>query len=174
MMPSATAAPVFVRGYQPGCIGRIVELHGTYYSNHWGVGAEVETLAAVELSEFCQQYNPQRDLLLTAWIDDKLIGSIAIHSSNHAGYTARLRWFILDTAYQGQGVGRALLERSLKFCQEKSFRSVYLWTVEELPQSRHLYESVGFRVVERQTDARYGTSLVNLRMELDLTSTGLS
>ena len=24
------------RGYLPGAIGRIVELHGTYYAAHWG------------------------------------------------------------------------------------------------------------------------------------------
>ena len=170
-MPFATAAPIFVQGYQPGCIGRIVEFHGIYYSNHWGVGAEFETSIAIELSKFCEQYDPQRDLLLTAKVDDKLIGSIAIHSSDNFDGLARLRWFILDDAYRGQGIGRALLERSLRFCKEKSFRSVYLWTVEELPQSQHLYQSVGFRIVERQIDARYGTSLVNLRMELELIST---
>lgn len=169
-MPSATAAPLFYVGYHPGHIGRIVELHGTYYSKHWGVGAEFEMLMAVELCEFCEHYDPERDLLLTAHSDDKLIGAIAIHGSNHPEGTARLRWFILDEAYRGRGIGRALLERSLLFCRDAAFNHIYLWTVEELPQSRHLYESVGFRVIERIFDARYGKPMVNLKMEMQLKS----
>lgn len=166
-MPSATAAPIFLEGYHPGHIGRVVELHGTYYSKHWGSGAEFEILMAAELAEFCKKYDPERDLLLTAHTD-KLVGSIAVHGSGVLDSSARLRWFIVDEAYRGQRIGRALLERSLAFCRARAFRKVYLWTVDELPQARHLYESFGFQVVEQVLDSRYGILLLSLKLEMEL------
>jgi len=165
---SATLAPIFKQGYHPGHIGRIVELHGTYYSKHWGSGATFEILMAAELAEFCERYDPERDLLLTAHVDNKLIGSVAVHGSDADDGTARLRWFIVDEAYQGQGIGRALLEQALMFCREKACLNLYLWTVDELPQARHLYESVGFRVVEQVRDSRYGVLLLSLKLEITL------
>lgn len=167
VMPSLTAAPNFLEGYYPGHIGRVVELHGTYYSKHWGSGAEFEILTAAELVEFCKKYDPERDLLLTAHTN-KLVGSIAVHGSDALDKSARLRWFIVDEACHGQGIGRALLERALAFCRARAFCKVYLWTVEELPQARQLYESVGFFVVDQVSDSRYGILLNSLKLEMEL------
>lgn len=167
-MSATTAKTFFVEGYRPGYIGRIVELHGSYYSQEWGSGVQFESLMAIELSEFCQHYQPDRDLLLTAHADGELIGSIAVHGSQSSDRSARLRWFILDAAYRGRGIGREMLKRVLAFCRQQQFDSVYLWTVDRLPQSRHLYESAGFRVVEQVPDSRYGVPLLNLKMELSL------
>lgn len=33
-------------GYIPGSIGRIAELHGTYYHDHWGFGLYFEAMVA--------------------------------------------------------------------------------------------------------------------------------
>jgi hypothetical protein len=41
-----------VRGYVPGSIGRVAELHGTYYHDHWGFGLFFEAKVASELSAF--------------------------------------------------------------------------------------------------------------------------
>ena len=38
-------------GYVPGAIGRITELHATYYHEHWGFGRYFESKVATELSE---------------------------------------------------------------------------------------------------------------------------
>jgi hypothetical protein len=34
------------KGYVPGTIGRVVELHGAYYHAHWGFGAFFEAKVA--------------------------------------------------------------------------------------------------------------------------------
>lgn len=167
-MPSAIAETFFVEGYRPGYLGRIVELHGRYYNKAWGSGAEFESLMAIELSDFCKKYNPERDLLLTAHIDDAFAGSIAIYGSKSTQNEAQLRWFILDEAYRGRGIGRTMLQRALNFCQDKGFTKVYLWTADQLPQSRHLYESAGFEIVEQLTDSTYGIPLLKLKMEMFL------
>lgn len=167
-MPSATAETLFVEGYRPGYLGRIVELHGRYYSKEWGSGAQFEGLMAIELSDFCKKYNPERDLLLTVHVDGEFAGSIAIYGSKSSQNEAQLRWFIIDEAYRGRGIGRTMLERALSFCREKGFNKVYLWTADKLPQSRHLYESVGFQIVEQFMDSDYGVPLLKIRMEMSL------
>jgi GNAT superfamily N-acetyltransferase len=96
------------------------------------------------------------------------VGSIVVDGSENEMAGARLRWVIVDDRYQGRGIGKELLRRSLDFCREAGFSVVYLWTVEGLPQSRALYDRAGFLVAERIADARYSVPRVNLRLELDL------
>ena len=67
-----------IEGYRPGIIGRIVELHGMYYAREWGVGAEFESLMAREVCDFIEGYDPGRDLLLSAAVAGRVVGTIAI------------------------------------------------------------------------------------------------
>lgn len=43
-------------GYLPGCIGRVVEMHATYYAGTVGFGAPFEAKVATELSAFCLRW----------------------------------------------------------------------------------------------------------------------
>lgn len=157
-----------IEGFRPGYLGRIAQMHGEYYAVAWGAGTGFEALQARELCDFHDAYDPGRDLLLTAHIQGKLVGSIAIDGSvgEHPG--VRLRWFLLEEAYQGLGIGSALMRRALEFCRERRFARVMLWTVEGLPQSWKMYERAGFRVVERYSDASFTVDQVHVRMEMAL------
>ncbi|WNG28043.1 GNAT family N-acetyltransferase [Cystobacter fuscus] len=158
----------YVEGYRPGLLGRIAELHGIYYAKAWGSGAEFEGMMAQELREFLAHYQAGRDLLLTAHLDGRLVGSIAVAGSKTDQPGARLRWVIVEEAYHGRGIGKELVRRALEFCRAAGFSRVYLWTVEGLPQSLGLYLRAGFRIVDRLPDDRYSVPLVNLLLERDL------
>ena len=41
-----------ISGYLPGAIGRITELHGTYYAKNWDLGLYFEAKVATELAAF--------------------------------------------------------------------------------------------------------------------------
>lgn len=155
-------------GYLPGALGRIAEMHGVYYAVAWGSGFEFEGMMAEEIYEFLRSYDPARDLLLTAHVEGRLVGSFAIVGSREDPAVARIRWVIVEEAYHGRGIGKELLRRGLEFCRSAGFSKVTLWTVEGLPQSYGLYERAGFEVVERVPDARYSVPHVNLRMEMAL------
>jgi GNAT superfamily N-acetyltransferase len=162
-------SPDFVAGYRPGTLGRIVELHGVYYAPQFGPSADFEGLVAVEMREFLAQYRSDDDLLLTANVEGRIVGSIAVEGPRDELPTAaRLRWVIVDVPYQGRGIGKQLLERALAFCRNAGHRRLFLWTIEGLPQSFALYQKAGFRIVERFPDERYGAPAMNLRMELEL------
>ncbi|HUI73087.1 MAG TPA: GNAT family N-acetyltransferase [Spirochaetia bacterium] len=166
-MKNDTRDVAFIEGYAPGIIGRVVELHGRYYSHEWGVGAEFESLMAREICDFVDHYDPDRELLLSAAVRGSVVGSIAILRPDVEEDAARLRWFVLDPAYQGHGIGSEMLLRALLFARER-YRTCYLWTVAGLPASMHLYEKLGFTVVQHETDKRYGAELKSVRMVLDL------
>ena len=156
-------------GFEPGYLGRIVQMHGEYYARVWGTGAAFEAGMAREFCEFCEHYNPERDLLCTVHRDETIVGCIAINGtqSERPGL-ARLRWYLLEEECQGQGIGSRLLNRALAFCQAQGFPLVYLWTVEGLPASRHLYERAGFHVIQRWVDCRYTVEHTHLLMEMPL------
>lgn len=56
----------------------------------------------------------------------------------------------VDPACQGQGLGRALLERALAFFKEQGMVVAKIETLEQNPIGQHLYPSLGFQEVARQ------------------------
>jgi len=168
MMSTHSFREEYVEGYQPGTLGRITELHGVYYAEAWGSGVEFEGMMAQEIREFLTTYQPGRDLLLTAQVDGTVVGSIVVAGDQRERPGARLRWVIVDSAYQGRGIGKQLLERALAFCRQAGYVSVFLWTVDGLSESMSLYLRAGFRVVHRVVDDRWSIPRTNLLMELAL------
>lgn len=158
-------SPSIVRGYRPGCIGRVVELHGRYYAVHAGFGLAFETLVARELCEFCSRPDRARDGLWLAVQEERVEGSIAIDGARADTEGAHLRWFIVSDAVRGQGVGGALLEAAMAHCRDRGFDRVVLWTFEGLHAARHLYERAGFRLVHQQRGTRWGREVDEQRFE---------
>lgn len=156
----------YVEGYWPGAIGAIAQLHGEYYSTLWTQGCSFEAKVARELAEFCEAYVPGRDLLLTAFLGERFVGSIAIDGSRSHEPGAHLRWFIVASEARGLRIGKELLSRGVDFARRTGLDRISLWTVEGLPASRALYDALGFQVVERFRDDRYSAELEVLRMEL--------
>jgi GNAT superfamily N-acetyltransferase len=121
-----------------------------------------------ELCDFIEQYDAQKDLMLSAHIGGVLVGSISMLGQKPGPDGAQLRFFIVDPAYHGRGAGKALLSKALEWCRERGFRKIFLWTVDYLEQSRSMYEKAGFRVTDRCPDDRYTVLRDNLKMELTL------
>lgn len=150
-----------VTDYLPGAIGRITQLHGTYYAQHWQLGLRFEAAVASGLSEFTLRHDPARDGLWVARANSAIVGSIAIDGSGEGpAHGARLRWLVLEPAHHGQGLGGKLMAAAMTFCREVDHKRVQLWTFEGLDAARALYERHGFRLAEEvPNDARLGRPL---------------
>ncbi len=156
-------------GYVPGAIGRVVELHGTYYQAHWRFGAFFEAKVATELAEFFGRYNARRDGFWTASVSGRVEGSITIDGIHAADEGAHLRWFIMSDVLRGKGVGNGLIRAAVDFCRTHRYSRVNLWTFEGLHAARHLYEKAGFVLVEQHRGTQWGTEVTEQRFELRLT-----
>ena len=151
-------------GYSPGCIGRIVELHGRYYAEHQGFGSYFESKVARELGEFCSRYTPGRDGLWVARRGDLIEGSIAIDGSD--ADCARLRWFIVSDALRGTGIGTRLIVAALDFCRSRGNGRVQLVTFASLDAAVHLYVKHGFRLIFEERGSNWGKEVMEQQYEL--------
>lgn len=157
--------PTIRKGYFPGAIGRIVELHARYYGELAGFGLPFESRVARELCEFCERYEDARDGLWLALQDGHIEGAIAIDGSRAAQEGAHLRWFIVADSMRGTGVGTALLASAMEFCRARHYQRVYLWTFHGLGAARHLYEKFGFRLAHQQRGTQWGAEVDEQRFE---------
>jgi GNAT superfamily N-acetyltransferase len=153
------------KGYLPGCIGRITEMHARFYSAQAGFGLYFESRVARELAAFCERYEETRDGLWLAVIDGQVEGSIAIDGLHAGQEGAHLRWFITSNRLRGSGMGGRLLAQALDFCDAKGYRKTFLWTFESLQAARHLYEKNGFRLLHQQTGQQWGSKVLEQRFE---------
>lgn len=154
-----------VKGYTPGAIGRIAELHAVYYHRHWDFGLFFEAKIVIELSEFLERYKDGQDGFWTVVADGRIEGAIAIDGLHSEGEGAHLRWFIMSDALRGKGIGQRLIETAIGFCRDRGYGQVYLWTFEGLGAARHLYEKAGFRLTEERKGTQWGTEVVEQKFE---------
>ena len=155
-----------VKGYTPGAIGRIAELHGTYYHRHWGFGLFFEARVASELSAFLGRYDDDRDGFWTASSEGRVEGSITIDGIHADDAGAHLRWFIVSDLLRGKGTGNQLISTAIAFCRDRGYKRVCLNSFEGLHAAKHLYEKNGFKLVEQRRGARWGTEVNEQRFEV--------
>ncbi|MBT6277273.1 MAG: GNAT family N-acetyltransferase [Chromatiales bacterium] len=161
--------PHIARGYTPGLIGRVSELHATYYSAQWGFGAFFEARVATDMAAFVSRYDETRDCIWTATIGGRIEGTISIDGiRGDEAEGAHLRWFIMSDALRGQGLGGKLVNKTVAFCRAKGYRRVFLWTFEGLDAARHLYEQAGFELVETFDGHQWGTPVKEQRFVAEL------
>jgi GNAT superfamily N-acetyltransferase len=157
-----------LRGYIPGSIGRVAELHGAYYHQHWGFGLFFEAKVATELAAFLGRYDEEKDGFWTALVAGRIEGSITLDGTHATAEGAHLRWFIMSDGLRGKGVGSQLMNTVMDFCRSRGYKRVYLWTFEGLNPARHLYEKNGFRLVEQHKGSQWGREVTEQRFELEL------
>lgn len=162
-----------VTGYVPGMIGWVTQIQGIYYAENHGLGLYFEAKAAAELAAFMSSYNPDCDGAWLARIGETMVGAIFIVGGAAKGEGARLRWFIIDPAYQGRGIGHRLINEAVAFCKQRGFKRIYLTTFAGLHAARHLYEQAGFRLYHEEdgTHLTGSSALVEQKFELLLNET---
>ena len=153
------------RGYFPGAIGKVVELHAIYYYDNWGFDISFETQVARELAEFLGRFDPATDAFWTAHVQGRFAGSVALDSHLASTEGARLRWLIVDPSVHAHGIGSALVNRVVSFGREAGLRKIFLWTFKGLAPARRLYEREGFRLTEEHDIDQWGQSIREQKFE---------
>ena len=157
---------IAIHPYQPGVMQDVVRHHAAYYSLHWGFDERFEAQVSHELAEFLDGFDPERDGFWWAQGRDGFCGAVAVDGSRYGHAQARVRWFIVPEAYQGEGIGSLLLGHALEFCRSRPFVSVHLWTFAGLDAARALYERNGFTLAEEVGSDGWGAEITEQRFEL--------
>ncbi|HPT19177.1 MAG TPA: GNAT family N-acetyltransferase [Methanothrix sp.] len=152
----------------PGDVGCITYLHSSLYCPQQGWDHTFDCYVAMPLAEFALRKSPKERI----WIveqEGRVRGSAAI--VRFEDRQAQLRWLLLQPDLRGRGLGRRLVEEALAFCRESGYESVFLWTVEGLPESVALYRSAGFVETEKVTHEMWGRVVTEVRYEMKVTTT---
>jgi ribosomal protein S18 acetylase RimI-like enzyme len=155
---------------KPGDLGTIIYLHAKIYADDYGYDTSFEIDVADGLSNFAQQYDPQKDRIFIAERDDKIIGSIVVHGLSDE--SAQVRWVLVHPDARGQGLGRELFNRALTFCRESGFHKVFLYAQKHLDAAVHLYTSAGFTLIDENPRQLWGREVVLQRYEREFPDNG--
>ncbi len=150
---------------RPGDLDAIVALHGILYGSEYGWDTTFQEHVSGPLAEFGD--NPSSRSRI--WIVEHkgtLAGSIAIVESSKE--KAQLRWLLLHPELRGRGLGRMLIEDSIRFCRETGYDSIFLWTEARLSAAANLYSLFGFEKTEENSHQLWGTSVTEQRYDLTL------
>lgn len=157
---------------KPGDLGEVVRQHGLQYSALLGLDATFEAYVAKPLCEFVLNYDEHGEAAGCLWVaesvdESRWLGCVAMLPV--AGTeTDQLRWFLVDEAARGHGLGGQLLDEAIGFSRQRGRARVILWTLAELPAALKLYERAGFHVTETKPGALWGRTCTELKMELTL------
>ena len=150
---------------QPGDIGYVTYLHGSLYHKEYGYGLPFENYVAKGLSEFYEKYNPERNRIWACEHNHRMIGFLLFMDR---GDSAQLRYFLIEPAYRGMGLGSKLMNLYMDFLQECGYRKSYLWTTQELSTAASLYKRHGFRLTEEKDSTAFGKPVREQRYDLVL------
>ncbi|MBT0569136.1 bifunctional helix-turn-helix transcriptional regulator/GNAT family N-acetyltransferase [Curvibacter sp. CHRR-16] len=147
-------------GYRPGLVGRVTEMHASFYAKHAGFGQFFESQVATGMAEFVARLDQPCNGIWVATYHDRVVGAVAIDGQDLGQQQAHLRWFIVEDGCRGVGVGRRLLAEALAFCDRQGFAATQLWTFKGLDAARKLYEEWGFVLMHEEQGSQWGSSVI--------------
>ncbi len=163
---SSVEAVVVRTTVAPGDLGAVVRLHGVLYAKEYGFDPTFEAYVAGPLAQFVLKAAPNERLWL-AEQGGRLVGCVAIVAAEDEGEgVAQLRWYLVEPAARGRGLGTLLLREAVAFARAQGYRSVILWTVSALTGAAHLYRSAGFEKVQELPGRHWGVDVVEEKYAL--------
>jgi GNAT superfamily N-acetyltransferase len=163
MSDGLTEPLAIIRGYRPGLLGRIAEMHALSYSRAVNFGLRFEAVVAAGLAEFGERLDRPQNAIWAASRGGTVVGAVAIDGEDLRENRAHLRWFIVSDGLRGEGIGRKLLSEALAFVDQRGFAQTELWTFRGLDAARKLYENTGFVCVEERLGDQWGREVLEQR-----------
>jgi GNAT superfamily N-acetyltransferase len=160
-----TPAVVVRTTLEPGDLGAIIGLHGVLYARESGFDTTFEAYVAEPLGRCAAKHSP-RERIWVADCEHRVVGSIAIVEATPE--LAQLRWFLVDPAARGRGLGTALVAQALTFAAACAYGAVFLWTVSALGGAARIYRAAGFDLIEQRPGRMWGVDVVEERYERKL------
>lgn len=152
--------------FVPGDLGQLIYIHGIQNCADYGFNEIHEAYCAQIAAQFILDHNKGRSRVWLAKKDERVVGSILI--VERPDNEAQLRLLFVDLSVRGMGLGRWLVEESIRYCRLTGFKLIYLWTVEGLDRAISIYESVGFVRVGEKVIEDWGKSNIEIRYDLNL------
>jgi len=147
-----------IRGYRPADLPRLQEITADTFGpvsidrnmeqrlGAFGQG-DWRTRKIAAIAEDCRV---QPDGVFVA---EDVAGNVVGYITTRLNLVSRIGWIpnlAVDPAYQGKGIGRALIEFAVAFFRKSGMEVAKIETLDQNPVGQKLYPSVGFAEVARQ------------------------
>ncbi|MEI6022171.1 MAG: GNAT family N-acetyltransferase [Bacteroidota bacterium] len=92
--------------------------------------------------------------------EDSIIGMAFIIRSGNAFDVFEKDWSVIRMVsvhpqHSGKGIARTLTQHCIQYAKQMNEKTIALHTSEMMPNARHLYESMGFKI-KKEIDPRFG------------------
>ncbi|WP_238482213.1 bifunctional helix-turn-helix transcriptional regulator/GNAT family N-acetyltransferase [Dyella acidiphila] len=169
LLSGTKASPdeVQLRSLKVGDLGWITHRQALLYQQEYGWDWTYEGLVAQILGDFAKYFDPARE---DAWVAEhhgEVMGSIFLMKSQDAE-VAKLRLLYVEPSARGLGVGSRLVHRCIERARELGYKTLTLWTNDNLVSARKIYQAFGFVLVEENRHHSFGKDLVGQTWTLDL------
>ena len=159
-------APYLLRPHQPGDMGWVVHLHGLLYAQEYGWDETFEALVAGIAAKFIQNFDPKKERCWIAEMEGEIVGSVFLVKDTET--VSKLRLLLVHPKARGLGMGKRMVSECLRFAKQAGYRKTVLWTNNVLLAARHVYETMGFKLVLEEPHHSFGHDLVGETWELEL------
>jgi DNA-binding MarR family transcriptional regulator/GNAT superfamily N-acetyltransferase len=161
--------PLILRPHRVGEIGWLIHRQGLLYHLEQGWNGEFETLITTIYAEYeAAPANPPKSL----WIaeqDGQVAGSVfIIPAAGEPEGTAQLRMLYTEPAFRGRGIGKRLVEETVRFSRASGYKRIILWTQDSLSSARRIYQSAGFVLAREERHRSFGADLNGQYWALEL------
>jgi GNAT superfamily N-acetyltransferase len=152
----------------PGDPDALTALHGRVYAAEHGLDASFAEMVARGVAEAASGGWPRPNEGWWAVEDERgeLVGSLAL--TDEGDGLARVRWFVLDPAARGAGLGARLLDELLEEARAHGYTRVELATFSALEAAAHRYRSRGFTLTSAERRPLWGRTLTYQHYALEL------
>jgi GNAT superfamily N-acetyltransferase len=158
--------PFEIRTFRAGDMGLIASRQAILYREHYGWNSAIEVNIGEVAIGFLKNFKPGREQCWIAEVDGHLAGSIFLTDEGNG--LSRLRLLYVEPAFQGRGIGDALVSTCLKFARSVGYQRMMLWTHSILEGARRIYTKYGFRLVDTSEHSLFGVLLTGETWLADL------
>lgn len=159
---------VKLRPPEPGDLGWVIHRQAVLYHQEYGWDWTYEGLISDITAKFIANFDPAREDCWIAEHNGLVAGSIFLTQSEDPAI-AKLRLLYVEPSARGLGIGKSLVTACIERARTLGYRELKLWTNDILAAARHIYQTVGFVLVDEAPHHLFGFDLVGQTWKLDLT-----
>jgi DNA-binding MarR family transcriptional regulator/GNAT superfamily N-acetyltransferase len=163
--PSPVESDISLRDLEPGDMGWVIGRHGAIYWDEFGWDSDFEALVAGIVANYHSNLRPGRERAWIAEVDGARAGCVFCCERDID--TAQLRILLVEPWARGLGLGTRLVDECVTFARDAGYAKMMLWTNSVLVAARHIYEAVGFKLVEEEQHHSFGHDLIGQNWELE-------
>jgi DNA-binding MarR family transcriptional regulator/GNAT superfamily N-acetyltransferase len=157
--PSANARSYTLRQPRNGDFGWIVARHAELYWQEYQWGWPFEGICTQIVADFVNRFDASKERCWIAEMNGENVGTVMLVKDEKPG-VARIRLLLVDPRARGLRLGARLVDECIRFARKAGYKSIMLWTHENLTAARAIYAKAGFTLTSSEKKKSFGKNVV--------------